>query len=104
MSLHQPTPRGNTTSGWPPDPPPPGSAWVDALRWLVCVMDSDDRGSLAFVASCLAWALNHDGTLTERQARACQKVLQRVTRAWHAGILDVQIDRRLADVEPAGRA
>ena len=88
---------------WPP-PSPPGCAWITALRWLLTVMDGRERASLAFVAACLSYALKHDGCLTERQAHACQKVLERVTRAWQSGVLEVQLDRHLADAEPAGRA
>lgn len=68
-------------------------------------MDGDDQ-YLAFVASCLAWAIEHDGTLTEKQAAACQRVLEHVAKAWEHGTLACQLARNhpLQDIEPEGHA
>jgi hypothetical protein len=88
----------------PPAPPVPGSPWVDVLRWLVIVMDCN--GYLAFVAGCLAYAIDHDGCLTEKQAAACHKILLRTLKAWGHGALACQLarDHPLKDVIPEGHA
>lgn len=91
-------------------PDPPGSnLWTDWLRWLVCVMNHDDA-SLPFVASILSYALGNG--LTDRQARAAQKILQRVQGDFQAGVLDCQIfssppnsdTHDLANMNPRGEA
>src|SRR5690606_5481161 len=89
----------------PPDPPPDGCAWVDALRWLVAVMDGDDR-SLLFVAGCLRYALEHNGCLTSKQADACNRILTRILDRWHEGTLACQlaVDHPLRNVQPRGNA
>jgi hypothetical protein len=58
-------------------PPPPGSTVIQRLRWLVAVLDEKD-GSLAFAASVLAYALRHQGDLTDRQRRAIDRISDRI--------------------------
>ena len=81
------TPRFTLTASETPDPPE-STLWADLLRWMVCVMDPDDT-RLAFVSSCLSHACKAGG-LTERQARACQKMLDDVWQAWADGVLICQ--------------
>ena len=64
---------------------PDAPTWFDCLRWLVVVMNPDDR-SLLFVASCLSHAIKNNG-LTEKQGDACAKVFERVCRDFNAGLL-----------------
>jgi hypothetical protein len=102
MNLPQsPQHRNSPPPYWPPEPPPPGAPWLDALWWLIVCMNRDDS-SLAFICGCLSYALQHQGSLTEKQARPCQKVFERVLR--QAGVLDVQLDRCLADAAVTGNA
>lgn len=68
--------------------PPESPLWVDLLRWVVCVMDPDDR-RIGFVAGCLSHACQHDG-LSARQASACQAILNSVMKAWADGVLVCQ--------------
>lgn len=70
-----------------PDPPP-SSLWVDLLRWMICVMDPDDR-RLSFVAGCLSHAAQ-TGILSEKQSNACQAILNTICRAWGEGTLVCQ--------------
>jgi hypothetical protein len=53
-------------------------------------MNRDDT-SLAFICGCLSYCLQHEGTLTQRQARAAQKVFERVLARWWGGQLDCQV-------------
>lgn len=55
---------------------PESTIWTDQLRWLIMVMDPDDK-QLPFIASCLAYSFKNNG-LTEKQAVVCNKILQRV--------------------------
>jgi hypothetical protein len=86
-----------------------GTPWTDTLRWLVCVMNPDDR-SLHFIASVLSSALKNGG-LTERQAAAAKKIEHRIMRDYDAGVLDCQINGEscdsgydLANLEAKGEA
>lgn len=71
-----------------PDPPE-SRKWVEALRWLITVMDDDDS-SLAFVSGVLSYGLKNDNMITQPQAEAAQDVLNRVCRDHRAGRLDCQ--------------
>lgn len=71
-----------------PDPPA-SRRWVEALRWLVAVMDDEDP-SLAFVSGVLSYALQNDNLITQPQSDAAQDVLNRVCRDHMAGRLDCQ--------------
>ena len=70
-----------------PDPPD-GGKWMDVLRWCICVMDPKDT-RLSFIAGCLSYALVNDG-LTQKQAAACQSILDRLIDDFGRGILVCQ--------------
>ena len=89
-------------------PPPEGESlpWIDVLRWMLCVMDDDDR-AMAFVAGVLRYALEHEGSITAKQGEACNNIWARMHRLYHQGILDCQIiadERRGADGTKRRRA
>lgn len=91
--------------------PPDSPAWVDQLRWAVCVIDPDQVGRMKFLAGCLTYALNRGG-LTRKQGEVCQAIIDELIASWRAGELYCQIvpDARarhgqdLASMEPEGRA
>lgn len=68
--------------------PPKSLAWVDILKLVVCVMDPDDT-RLGFAAGCLSQAAKHSG-LTEKQAKACQKIYERMLSDYRQQILVCQ--------------
>lgn len=77
-------------------PQPPDSVrWADVLRWLVCVMDPDDK-SLSYVASCLSHALQFNG-LSDKQHIVCAKISDRVRASYDAGTLLCQNLRFFAE-------
>lgn len=67
---------------------PDSLVWVDVLRWMVCVMDVHDT-RLAFIASCLSYAIKNEG-LTPAQARACNRIYERVQEAFFDRVLVCQ--------------
>ncbi|MBL4802295.1 MAG: hypothetical protein JKY45_10410 [Emcibacter sp.] len=67
---------------------PNGNDWGDALRWLISVMDYDDK-SLPFIAGLLAYYYTKEG-LTARQAKPANKVLAKVLDMHSAGVLYCQ--------------
>ena len=76
-------------------PPPDNSSkettpWVEVLRWLICVMNDDDK-SIGFVSGCLSQCVKNNG-LTPRQAAGCQKVWDRVLDDYHHLQLDCQAE------------
>ena len=73
---------------------------LQMLRWLVFVMDPDDRG-LVFVVGCLSWSLRHGGTLTPKQLAAIEDIYSRVVEQWDHGALACE-NHPLQDVEPEG--
>jgi hypothetical protein len=92
-------------SNWPPELPPGGSSWIECLRWLISVMNLDDR-SLTF-AGCFRHALEHEGALSGKQHAACHKVFERIVDRWEQGTLDCQhlsAGHPLAAIEPEGTA
>lgn len=68
--------------------PPESTAWIDILRWMICVMDRDD-GRLSFVAGCLSHSLRYGG-LSDRQHNVCEPIFHRVVDDWRAGVLICQ--------------
>lgn len=52
-------------------------------------MNHDDK-SMYFIAGCLSHFLKHGG-LSDRQARACNKVVSRLLDEAEAGTLDCQL-------------
>jgi hypothetical protein len=77
-------------------PPPDGNLWDDNLRWCVFVMNKGDP-QRHFAASCLAWVLKTGG-LSERQAKACEKMLARITALYDAEALDCQSVDEMSDL------
>lgn len=77
--------------------PPQSALWVDLLRWMICVMDPDDK-RLAFVAGCLSHAMRAGG-LSEKQSAACQSILGAMCRDWADGILVCQNTAPPSDVK-----
>lgn len=75
--------------GMIPDFPDPGR-WSGLLRWMIAVMDDDDK-ALPFIASCLSHCLKNGG-LSERQEASCYKVAMRLRDRWHAMTLDCQVE------------
>ena len=72
----------------PPPENPNVDEWIPQLRWLVSVMNDDDK-SIAFIAGCLSQCIAKDG-LTDRQSAGCQKVFDRVLDAYSHLQLDCQ--------------
>ena len=68
-----------------PAPPPTAALWADWLRWLVVVMNPDDP-QLHFAASLLSHALKAGG-LSEKQANAGNRMIERILAAYSAGDL-----------------
>lgn len=68
--------------------PPEDMSWTANLRWLVSVMNDDDR-SLGFIAGCLSYCVVNDG-ITAKQERGCRKVLDRVLDDFENLQLDCQ--------------
>lgn len=64
---------------------PASRQWSDLLRWLVCIMDPDDK-RLSFVAGCLSHTLKFGG-LSDRQCAACEAILNSVKSDLSEGIL-----------------
>lgn len=71
-----------------PDPHKCIESWADALRWLVVVMDYDDK-RLPFVASCFKYCLDN-GALTAKQSTVCNTILREVISDYSAGVLYCQ--------------
>ena len=67
---------------------PDTKCWKTTLRWLLHVMDDDDN-SLGFIASVYAHYLNR-GSLTPKQSKSANAVLNRVWREFDRGILACQ--------------
>ena len=63
--------------------------WTDLLRWMICVMDNDDR-ALPFIAGVYSYALNNDGKLTEKQSLVANRALGRIVNQWRADTLVCQ--------------
>lgn|SRR5690554_2979926 len=87
-----------------------GTPWVDILRWMVCVMNPDDR-SLHFIASVLSSAIKNEGKLSPKQAEVVEKIFKRVERDFDSEVLDCQLndpdedsEYDLAHLEAAGEA
>lgn len=59
-----------------------------AMKWMVAVMDDDDK-SLHFVAGVLSNCCKYGG-VTERQAAAVEKTYDRILTAFHSGALAIQ--------------
>lgn len=68
-----------------PEPPYGSTAWFDWLRWLVTVMNPSDP-QFSFIASLLSSAVKY-GRLTEKQADAGNRAIERVVAAYDAGDL-----------------
>lgn len=80
--------------------PPNGEAdALDVLKWLVSVMDRDDKG-LHFVASVLASAARYGG-ITEKQAIAVENAYDRVLKLFNNGALAIQGGRIDKDDGPS---
>lgn len=67
---------------------PQNDRWPDYLRWVIAVMDADDR-DLGFMASLLSYCLDHQG-LTEKQAKYARRIFVRVHATWLADQLECQ--------------
>lgn len=72
---------------WQVPPIPKSMRWTCHLRWMVTVMDADDR-SLHFVSSCLSHALK--GPLSDKQVNALIKCRNRVVLAFETEMLECQ--------------
>ncbi len=68
---------------------PVSNLWVDQLRWLVCVMNTDDN-ALHFISSVLSHVLKNGG-LSAAQGKVAESVLDRIAKDHAAGILHCQI-------------
>jgi hypothetical protein len=77
-------------------PPPSGTLWDDNLRWCIFVMNKADP-QRHFAASCLAWVLKSGG-LSEKQSKACEKMLARISSAYEDGALDCQSCEEMSDL------
>jgi hypothetical protein len=80
-------------------PPPVEADALDMLKWMVAVMDRDDR-SLMFVASLLTQCIEWNG-LTEKQAAAGSRVYERVLSLFDRGLLAIQGGRVEDDGAPS---
>lgn len=75
-------------------PPADDADALDIMKWLVAVIDRDDK-SLHFVANVLSQFAKYGG-ITEKQAAAVEKTYVRVLKAFENGALAIQggsIDR-----------
>lgn len=68
--------------------PPEGGRWDDHLRWLLMVMNPEDP-QLHFAASILSHALRY-GQISEKQAEAALRMLERIMLAYREGELRCQ--------------
>lgn len=69
-------------------PPPDDADALDVLKWMISVMDREDR-SLMFVASILASRVEWRG-LTEKQAASASRVYDRIRDLFDRGLLEIQ--------------
>lgn len=69
-------------------PPKPEAAPLEVMKWMIAVMDIDDK-SLMFTASVLAQAIKWNG-LTPKQAEGISRVYGRVMDQFDRGILAIQ--------------
>lgn len=84
-----------------PAPPYGSKSWADWLRWLIVVMNPDDP-QLHFAASLLSHSLKTGG-LSEKQAAAANRTIQRVHDAFEAvDLLCLKSGRPAAAVVPTG--
>lgn len=87
---------------------PETCAWVDMLRWAICVVDPEPPGTLRFLAGCLAYALRNDGRITTEQARVARDIIRRLREDHGNGDLLCQMtpddDMALASMTPEGSA
>lgn len=67
---------------------PHENSWTAILRWLICVMNDEDK-SMGFVAGCLSQCVKNGG-LTDRQADGCRKVFSRILDDYEHLQLDCQ--------------
>lgn len=82
-----------------PQPPIVSTSWFDWLRWLVVVMNPDDP-QFHFIASLLSHAARY-GALTENQAGAANRAIDRVFTAYEAGdLLCIKTGQPPAEVVP----
>ncbi len=68
--------------------PPTTRQWRDILRWLVAVMDDDDK-ALGFVASMLNHAIERDG-LTPKQVIHAERLWMAYEARYRLGELESQ--------------
>jgi len=69
-------------------PPKEDCDVLDSLKWMISVMDRDDK-SLMFVASLLSGFIKWGG-LTDKQAAGAAKVYERVLGQFERGVLAIQ--------------
>lgn len=74
--------------------PPASEEFHHLLRWCIAVMNEDDP-QFAFCASLLSHAVKFSG-LTERQAYAGNKMINRIIESYGAGTLDMQMVKQEA--------
>lgn len=68
--------------------PPVTRRSLDGLRWLVIVMNHDDR-DYGFVVSVFAYALKKE-MLSEKQMRRVDRIYDRIGRAFNCDALECQ--------------
>lgn len=82
-----------------PEPPYGSKSWFDWLRWMVTVMNPDDP-QFHFIASLLASAARY-GKLTEKQAAAANRAIERIAAAYEADdLLCLKTGQASAEVVP----
>lgn len=69
-------------------PPPAGADAGEAMKWMISVMNRDDK-ALSFVASVLSQFLARGG-MTEKQAAAIEKRYDIVLDQFERGVLHIQ--------------
>lgn len=63
--------------------------WKCILRWLVTVMNDDDR-RLPFVCGVLGQSAKRNFALSPKQAEVCTRIMNAVVIEYDAGALDCQ--------------
>lgn len=65
--------------------PQEGDDWVSTIKWMIGVMDNDDK-YLEFMVGILAQAIKFDG-ITPKQEAACKVNLERIKGLFEHGRL-----------------
>ena len=72
-------------------PSPPESArYIDWMRWLLAVLNRDNRSKFVFVSSVFNYCIDHAVHPTEKQAKVIDKITEDTLLLFHSGALEIQ--------------